>query len=167
MTEPKVTIEESAFSMDELIERLDLSSNVAEEVRAAELVMIPITDFREFGAPLFPNLSEEAYAFMRRNNPDGIKLGVCIDDTNYQELILHHSVLHVATWVGEKVFLPSLVKWIVGFAKKKWGDSGKTEVEFRMILTDERREIEYKGPANQMEIVLLEAIRSLGKNHEG
>ncbi len=166
MTEPQLTIQETTFTFDDFIDSVGVSRKVAEEVLASDLVMIPTTDFREFGVPLFPNLSEEVYDFIARNNSDGTQISVCIDDENYQELILHHSVLHVATWVGKTVLLPLLGKWVVDFVKSKWGDPSKTEVHFKMIVTDKKKEIEYTGPASEMNGALLEAVKTLGSSHE-
>lgn len=166
MPKAEVTIQTSTFFIDDFIASSGISRGVLEEVKSAELVMIPMSDFREIGVPLFPNLSEELYAFINRNNPEGTKVSVCIDEENYKELVLHHSVLHVATWVGEKVLLPQLIKWVVDFAKSKWGETAKTEVHFKMILTDEKKEIEYKGPATEMSGVLLEAIKKMTDGNE-
>lgn len=166
MAESQLSIHETTFSFDDFMDSVCVSRKVAEEVMASDLVMIPTTDFRELGVPLFPNLSEELYAFIARNNADGTNISVCMDDENYQELILHHSVLHVATWVGKAVLLPLLGKWVVDFVKSKWGDPAKTEVHFKMIVTDKKKEIEYKGPASEMNGALLEAVKTLGDNHE-
>ena len=162
MPEPKISIKSIAFSMDDLIRTIGVTEEVAREVKGSDLVMVPMTDFQGYDAPVFPNLSEEVFSYVDRHKPGGVQIGACIDDKKFNELILHHAILHVATWVGTSVLVPILTGLVSGFILEKWGKPEKTEVEFKMILTDTMKEIEYKGPANQMETVVMEALKKIG-----
>lgn len=163
LPEFELTISESNFSIDELVNELGVSENVAAEVRGSDLVMIPMQGFRERPGPLFPNMSEEVFAYLNQHKPDSLTIGVCVEDDNYKEVILHSALIRLATFVGSSVVLPILTGLISNYIWSKFDKSENPQVEFKMELTDEKQVIEYRGPAEKFDSVLKEAIKKMKK----
>jgi hypothetical protein len=163
LSEFELTISESTFSIDDLVNELGVSENVAAEVRDSDLVMIPMLGFRDRPEPMFPNLSEEVFAYLGQHKPDSLTIGVCIDDDEYKEVILHSELIRLATFVGSLVVLPILTGLISNYIWSKHDKSENPQVEFKMELTDQRQIIEYRGPAEKLDSVLKEAIKAIKK----
>ena len=148
---------------------------VGASLKASDIVIVPYEGFRDFEGPVFPAGTEELYASLTEELPDGLKLDLAVEDEDYREVALHHDVVTVATFLVKNVVAPLAVMLIGAFLKKQLGNRfGQSRVKTSIIVqnvnpTEARSvQISYDGPAPEFERLITRALDELSdtKPHE-
>jgi hypothetical protein len=134
-----------------------------DDVRAAEIVVVPWEDFRENKPALFPHGTSDFYPeLLAASSERG--LAIAVDQTAYEEIALHANEMRLPTLFITYLALPFLInllsakvdRWLVEPAPVK-------TVEMEVIIEGDKGKcfsIKYKGPPSGM----LETISKQAEN---
>jgi|SRR5581483_7235245 len=125
---------------------------VAEEVKHADIVILPQEREKDGGEPAFPVGTEELLLFLRDSLPNGTTVDVAVVEDEYRELALHGALLIVGAFLTTAIAVPILVNVVSEYIKKKIWRESSDQVRVKILV--ERRPgdletvaIEYEGPS--------------------
>ena len=137
-----------------------VSSDLAPTIRAADILVTPLVEFRLEHEALFPSGTTDFLRALKSELPEQ-GLVVAIDQDRYEEIALHSKQIRWPTLMLSAVILPLLVNALTEIAKKRLLDepSKHATIEMSVIVEGHRGhciEIKYNGPANDLAKTLLE-----------
>lgn len=86
-----------------------ISENIKEELRKAQILLIPTIGFRDHTLPTFPVGTEGTLAFLKKNLPNDINVDICINDEDYTELGLYSNWKIIGTFIVGSLVAPIFV----------------------------------------------------------
>lgn len=135
-----------------------LSQRTRDALRHAAIVLVPHENYREQVAAVFPNGTTELFRILKERSPEGMKVEIAVEESEYREIALHYDVVRLPTILIDWVVAPILAAWLVEYLMRKLGSRfEKAEVEASLIVeqecTDGRKafQLDYKGPASAFE----------------
>jgi hypothetical protein len=146
-----------------------------EEIRSADVVVVPWENFREGKGALFPQGTTSYYRELTEAlKSSRVTMGV--DQTAYEEIALHADANRLATILVSLVVLPFVVNLLSSKVDRWISDSNPpTAIEMEMIIEGDHGKcvsIKYKGPpgvlieniTKQAEACLPRIAKPKGKN---
>lgn len=145
-------ITDSEESFDTWLNRPYLSGELRQQLRKADVLIVPIEGFREISNPVFPVGTESLYDFLSKNIPQNINIDICIDDSNYAELALHSDLHRIGSFVVKRLVLPFLITLLVNYISQELSIDEKDRVKVSITVVNEEggsKTLDYEGPANK------------------
>ncbi len=163
-----IKIEDTDISFEKMYNKEYIPEEYKEDIKKANLLVIPNEDFREKGDLLFPETTLEFLEHLREDNNE-IIADIAIGDENFQRIELHSAVIEVATIIVEYVVLPLAISMVANFlydqVKKHHREPDKTTANVEIITEETKRKttkkIIYKGPVSEVKDALDEACKGL------
>lgn len=141
-----------------------------EMLRQANCLILPYKNFREGIDYCFSEYAQEVVEYSR-TNPD-IKMDIVATDDNYKVIELHSLLLSIGIFVATSVVTPIVVNVISSYVYDKIKElhEKKENVEVRVTFISVNadgtsKQINYDGPANQLETV-VDQIKALSGENE-
>jgi hypothetical protein len=137
----------------------------ADDVRSADVLLVPWENFRENKPALFPEGSGDLYRELSKALA-GQRIAVAIDQNKYEEIALHADAWRLSTLFVTLVALPLLVNLLSSKVDRWLSDPAPPQtVEMEIIVEGNWGHclsIKYKGPPSEMiETISKQAERCL------
>ncbi|MBR6985478.1 MAG: hypothetical protein IKH75_18495, partial [Ruminococcus sp.] len=140
-----------------------------DDIKKANLLIIPNESFRDEGDILFPETTREFYDYIRENANDDIVADIAISDDDFQRIELHSAVITVATIIVKNAVLPIVTGMISAFLydllKKHHRKSEDTTAKVKIITEETKskkcKTITYEGPVSGIKEALDEAAKDI------
>lgn len=111
----KVQIIDSDLTFEKIYEKKYIPSEYLDEIKKANLLIVPNENFRKKGDVLFPETTREFFEYIQDHPNDEIVADIAISDDNFQRIELHSAVIEVATIIVNVVVLPVAINMISNY----------------------------------------------------
>lgn len=140
-----------------------------DDIKMANLLIIPNEGFRDEGDVLFPETTREFFDYIRETSNDQIIAEIAISDDDFQRIELHSAVIEVATIIVQWVVLPVATSMIASFLydlvkryhRKPEETSAKVQIITEETATKRSKKITYEGPVSGVKDALDQAAKDL------
>ncbi len=135
-----------------------------EEIKKANLLVLPSENIRENVGPVFPELTSDFLRYLRTHAGEGVIVDIAVDDAHYQKLVMHSWPVALATLLIREEILEQTTKLVVGFLKEVAKKNNRYENEMdafvNIIVEGEEtcRKIMFSGRVSELEEALEKAI---------
>lgn len=136
-----------------------------EEIRKANLLLIPSENIREGLEPVYPEWTSDFLYYLRENAGEGVVIDIAVDDEHYRKLVLHSSFVALATMLIREEVLEQTARLTVGFlqdyAKKNHRQTEEMDTFVNIIVEGDKtcRKIMFSGRVSELKNALDMAIR--------
>ncbi len=145
------------------------SQTYAEEVKKANLLILPSEQIREGLEPVFPEITSDFFRYLKASAPEGVIVDIAVDDENFRKLAMHSSPVALATLLIREEILEETVLLVTGFlsfiAEKnlRYEDEMDTFVNI-IVESDTRcRKIMFSGRVSECKDALNNAVKKVFK----
>ncbi|MBP3238702.1 MAG: hypothetical protein J6M24_06455 [Lachnospiraceae bacterium] len=164
-----IKISDTAISFEQIYNKEYIPKEYVEDIKKANLLIIPNENFRDEGDILFPETTREFYDYIRDNANDGIVADIAISDDDFKRIELHSAVFEVATIIVQYVILPVATSIVGSFlyelAKKHHRKPEDTTAKVKIITEETKSKkckiITYEGPVSGIKEALDEAAKDI------
>ncbi len=164
-----VKIYDTNISFEQIYNKEYIPKEYIDDIKKANLLIIPNEDFRDEGDILFPETTREFYDYIRENANDDIVADIAISDEDFQRIELHSAVFEVAPIIIQYGLLPIATSIIGSFlyelAKKHHRKPEDTTAKVKIITEETKskkcKTITYEGPVSGIKEALDEAAKDI------
>ena len=164
-----IKISDTAISFEQIYNKEYIPKEYIEDIKKANLLIIPNENFRDEGDILFPETTRDFYDYIRDNANDGIVADIAISDDDFKRIELHSAVFEVATIIVQYVILPVATSIVGSFlyelAKKHHRKPEDTTAKVKIITEETKSKkckiITYEGPVSGIKEALDEAAKDI------
>ncbi|WP_303820915.1 hypothetical protein [Ruminococcus flavefaciens] len=164
-----VKISDTDISFEQIYNKEYIPEEYIDDIKKANLLIIPNESFRDEGDILFPETTREFYDYIRENANDDIVADIAISDDDFQRIELHSAVITVATIIVKNAVLPIVTGMISAFLydllKKHHRKSEDTTAKVKIITEETKskkcKTITYEGPVSGIKEALDEAAKDI------
>lgn len=156
----ELIITDSEITFDKIYNKPYFPQQYAEEIKNANVLIIPCENMRSGVALSFPETTSEFLQYLQDNSQDGVITDIAIDDENYQKLALHSAVITIATCIIKYAVWPIATSIIATFIYEQVKKHHRSENDMSADLTiyvekdGVTKKVHYKGPAGKVRSVL-------------
>ncbi|OGR44162.1 MAG: hypothetical protein A2X35_13280 [Elusimicrobia bacterium GWA2_61_42] len=147
------SVSETSENFSYWLNRPYIGGELRKELEKSTLLVIPSENFRGKDGPYFPNSTEDFLDFLRSNAREGLVPDICIDDSQFKIIALHHDLIVLGGIVVTAIVAPVAADLIGEYIKKKiWSDKAEEPtVKFNMTVVEtdgKAKMMSYEGPAS-------------------
>lgn len=165
----KVQIIDSDLTFEKIYEKKYIPSEYLDEIKKANLLIVPNENFRKKGDVLFPETTREFFEYIQDHPNDEIVADIAISDDNFQRIELHSAVIEVATIIVNVVVLPVAINMISNYLydlikkyhKKPEDTSARLKIISEETKTKKTKIISYEGPVSEVKETLEIATKEI------
>lgn len=162
----ELVITKSNLNFEKLYSKSYFPSELEENMKKANLLLIPFEGVSTFDGPVFPEETNEFYKFVKNYDNKELVGDICISDEDYVELELHADLITLAHIILDIAVFPITVTLIANYLDRKiQGQGNKTDLKAKVNMTvvagDMSISISYEGDADKFEET-IEAANQLG-----
>lgn len=140
-----------------------------DDIKRANLLIIPNENFRDEGDVLFPETTREFLDFIRDAKTEEVVADIAISDEAFQRIELHSAAIEIATIIVESALFDIAIGLIGSFLydllKKYHRKAEETSAKVKIITeetdTKKSKMITYEGPVSGVEDTLKQAAKDL------
>lgn len=160
-------INDSDVTFNSIYEKKYIPKQYVEDIKKANVLIIPNENVRDKGDVLFPETTYEFYNSIKRC--DDIVADIAISDEDFQRLELHSATITVATVIVSEIVLPIFIGLVTNFlydlVKKYRRNSDETSTEITIYSEETKtkkcKKIVYKGPVSGVKEALYSVANTL------
>lgn len=146
-----------------------IPSEYLDEIKKANLLIVPNENFRKKGDVLFPETTREFFEYIQDHPNDEIVADIAISDDNFQRIELHSAVIEVATIIVNVVVLPVAINMISNYLydlikkyhRKPEDTSARLKIISEETKTKKTKIISYEGPVSEVKETLEIATKEI------
>lgn len=165
----KVQIIDSNLTFEKIYEKKYIPSEYLDEIKKANLLIVPNENFRKKGDVLFPETTREFFEYIQDHPNDEIVADIAISDDNFQRIELHSAVIEVATIIVNVVVLPVAINMISNYLydlikkyhRKPEDTSARLKIISEETKTKKTKIISYEGPVSEVKETLEIATKEI------
>lgn len=165
----KVQIIDSDLTFEKIYEKKYIPSEYLDEIKKANLLIVPNENFRKKGDVLFPETTREFFEYIQDHPNDEIVADIAISDDNFQRIELHSAVIEVATIIVNVVVLPVAINMISNYLydlikkyhRKQEDTSARLKIISEETKTKKTKIISYEGPVSEVKETLEIATKEI------
>ena len=165
----KVQIIDSDLTFEKIYEKKYIPSEYLDEIKKANLLIVPNENFRKKGDVLFPETTSEFFEYIQDHPNDEIVADIAISDDNFQRIELHSAVIEVATIIVNVVVLPVAINMISNYLydlikkyhRKPEDTSARLKIISEETKTKKTKIISYEGPVSEVKETLEIATKEI------
>lgn len=165
----KVQIIDSDLTFEKIYEKKYIPSEYLDEIKKANLLIVPNENFRKKGDVLFPETTREFFEYIQDHPNDEIVADIAISDDNFQRIELHSAVIEVATIIVNVVVLPVAINMISNYLydlikkyhRKPEDTSARLKIISEETKTKKTKIISYEGPFSEVKETLEIATKEI------
>lgn len=162
-------IVDTDLTFEKIYDKDYIPKEYMEEIKRANLLIIPNEGFRDSGDVLFPETTREFLDYIRDSSKDDIVADIAISDEDFQRIELHSAVIEVAKIIVQWAVLPIATGIISAFlydlVKKYRRNPEDTSARVQIITeetkTKKSKMITYEGPVSGVKDALDQAVKDL------
>ncbi|ACV62395.1 hypothetical protein Dtox_1531 [Desulfofarcimen acetoxidans DSM 771] len=133
----KIQINDATVSFEDVYKAPNLSSELLEKIKTADILLLPYTDFKGYQNCLFPEQTYQFYThLMNEAEKQSLSVDLAVSDEDYKEIELHADVVNIADILIQWVLFPIVTGMISAYLydlvrqrKKKMNANVKITVE--------------------------------------
>lgn len=149
-----LVIVKSNLNFQEIYSKPYFPKALEEDLKKANLLLLPNENFRSDIGPVFPEQTMEFYQFMKNFESNGLIGDICISDEDYTELELHADLATIAHIIVEQVALPLAVNLVSNYLAQKFlvpndKEEAKIKVDITSVDGEKSEHISYEGDARK------------------
>lgn len=164
-----IKIYDTDISFEQIYNKDYIPKDYIEEIKKANLLILPYESFRDEGEILFPETTRDFFEYIKENTEDNIVADIAISDENFQLIELHSAVIEVATLIVQFLVLPVATSMIASFLyelvkkhhRKPEDTSAKVQIIAEETATKKSKIILYEGPVSGIKDALDQATKDL------
>lgn len=165
----KVQIIDSDLTFEKIYEKKYIPSEYLDEIKKANLLIVPNENFRKKGDVLFTETTREFFEYIQDHPNDEIVADIAISDDNFQRIELHSAVIEVATIIVNVVVLPVAINMISNYLydlikkyhRKPEDTSARLKIISEETKTKKTKIISYEGPVSEVKETLEIATKEI------
>jgi hypothetical protein len=162
----KLIIKDTDLNFESVYSKPYFPKEHEEEIKKANLLLIPIESFRNFNKPVFPEETNKFYDYLREHNKDGLNTEIVIADEDYLELELHSELINLPYLILDKALLPIVIGLITNYIYEKkftLGRKPKMKVTMSVVEGKKSKSISYEGDPENFERTISAANKEFFK----
>lgn len=114
-TKSNIMVAVVELSFEEIYQKPYFAVQYMEEIRRANLLLIPSENIREGLEPVFPEFSSDFLRYLRTNAGEGVYPDIAVDDEHYHRLNLHSYAVPLPTMMVREEILEQTMDLCVGY----------------------------------------------------
>lgn len=167
-----LNVTDSDVTFEKIYKKEYIPTEYLDDIKKANLLIIPNENFRDEGDVLFPETTREFFDFIREFPNDEIISDIAISDEDFKRIELHSAVIEVAPIIVQWVVLPIATSMIASFLyelakkyrRKPEDTSAKVQIITEETATKKSKKITYEGPVSGVKEALDQAVKDLFSN---
>ena len=167
-----LNVTDSDVKFEKIYKKEYIPTEYLDDIKKANLLIIPNENFRDEGDVLFPETTREFFDFIREFPNDEIIADIAISDEDFKRIELHSAVIEVAPIIVQTIVLPIALNIISSFLydlvkkyrRKPEDTSAKVQIITEETATKKSKKITYEGPVSGIKEVLDQAAKDLFSN---
>ena len=167
-----LNVTDSNITFEKIYKKEYIPMEYLNDIKKANLLIIPNENFREEGDILFPETTREFFDFIRETAGKEIIADIAISDEDFQRIELHSAAIEVATIIIESVLYDIAVGLVCSFLydllkkyrRKPEETSAKVKIITEETETKKSKMITYEGPVSGVKDALDQAAKDLFSN---
>lgn len=164
-----LNVSDTDITFEEIYKKSYVPMEYIDDIKKANLLIIPNEGFRDEGDLLFPETTREFFEFLKENASDRIVADIAISDDDFQRIELHSAVVEVAKIIVQWAVLPIATSMIAAFLydlvqkyhRKPEDTSAKVQIITEETETKRSKKITYEGPVSGIKDALDQATKEL------
>lgn len=172
MFDTVLNVTDSDVTFEKIYKKEYIPTEYLDDIKKANLLIIPNENFRDEGDVLFPETTREFLDFIREFPNDEIISDIAISDEDFKRIELHSAVIEVAPIIVQWVVLPIATSMIASFLydlvkkyrRKPEDTSAKVKIITEETETKKSKMITYEGPVSGVKDALDQAAKDLFSN---
>lgn len=128
-----------------------------EEIKAANILLIPRENFRDKQGLFFPECTDEFMEYMKERENANVKVDICISDEDFIKLELHADIIYIATMIVQWAVWPITTSIIAAYLYDKLKKTNKspketnTDVNVIVEKNGKSKMVHYQGSVENFE----------------
>lgn len=167
-----LNVTDSDVTFENIYKKEYIPTEYLDDIKKANLLIIPNENFRDEGDVLFPETTREFLDFIREFPNDEIISDIAISDEEFKRIELHSAMIEVAPIIVQWVVLPIATSMIASFLydlvkkyrRKPEDTSAKVKIITEETETKKSKMITYEGPVSGVKDALDQAAKDLFSN---
>ena len=167
-----LNVTDSDVTFEKIYKKEYIPTEYLDDIKKANLLIIPNENFRDEGDVLFPETTREFFDFIREFPNDEIIADIAISDEDFKRIELHSAVIEVAPIIVQTIVLPIALNIISSFLydlvkkyrRKPEDTSAKVQIITEETANKKSKKITYEGPVSGIKEVLDQAAKDLFSN---
>lgn len=164
-----LNVSDTDITFEEIYQKPYVPTEYMDDIKKANLLIIPNEGFRDEGDVLFPETTREFFDFIRETAGDEIVADIAISDEDFQRIELHSAAIEVATIIVESALFNIAISLVGSFLydliKKYHRKPEETSAKVKIITeetdTKKSKMITYEGPVSGVKEALDQAAKDL------
>lgn len=124
-----IKIEDEQETFNKFYNKPYISANLKKEIEKANVLLIPTSRIDKNGNPLFAEITDDFFSYLKQFDGDKLKTDICVDDDKYQKLELHADIIYITEMILQWAVLPIVTNIIASFLYSIVTKMGKKENE--------------------------------------
>ena len=165
--EQKINVTDADINFESIYEKDYIPQKYIEDIKQANVLIIPNEGFRDKKGLFFPECTSEFYQFLKSTSE--IKTEICIDDDKFEKLELHADIVYVATLIVQYAVLPIVTSMIASYlydkvkSMNKEKDETNTNVHIIVEKNGKSQKIDYEGSIENFEETMKTVEKTIFK----
>lgn len=148
------SVTETNITFDSILNKPYIPREYLEEIKRANLLLIPTENFREHRGVFFPEITEEFFYYIKETKTEDVRVDIACSDEELEKLELHSACIIIPSIVVSGIILPIIINIISSFlydkAKSHNRKPEELSAEINIVVQEGKisRQITYKGPVD-------------------
>ena len=168
----KIEIEETDITFDSIYDKPFIHQDYIEDIKKADILIIPEENFREEGDVLFPETTREFLEYLQEQIPKDMSVDIAISDEDFRKIELHSDLVNVATIIVSSTAFSIACSMVASFLydmakkllKRPQDLNAKVKIISEETKTKKTKSITYEGPVSGIKEALEQASKDLFKD---
>ena len=168
----KIEIEETDITFDSIYDKPFIPQDYIEDIKKADILIIPEENFREEGDVLFPETTREFLEYLQEQIPKDMSVDIAISDEDFRKIELHSDLVNVATIIVSSTAFSIACSMVASFLydmakkllKRPQDLNAKVKIISEETKTKKTKSITYEGPVSGIKEALEQASKDLFKD---
>lgn len=167
--EQRINISDTDITFEHIYQKEYLPVEYLDDIKKANVLLIPNESFRDEGDILFPETTREFLEFLQEESGDEVTADIAVSDEKFQRIELHSAAIEIATMIVDSVlfniaaglitsFLYDLIK---KYHRKPEDTSAKVKIISEETKTKKSKMIVYEGPVSGVKDALEQASKDM------
>lgn len=154
MTSAKWMENSNQVSKESLLATAPIGDDKRAELMGKHVLLMPETGYLDVKEWYFPGGTYDLVQFLQDNESDELSIGICLEDNDFQELVLRHDVIPLVSFVVQHAAFPLLVQLVSHYLLSKYGkklNDSNLRTSWNVIDEQEGKSYTfiYDGPASE------------------
>lgn len=169
--EKKITIDEAGVSFDEIYKKSWFPNEIADEVKKANVLIIPTDYNNDYADVVFPEMTSDFLSYIRQIENGEVVCDIAISDDNFRRTEKHSALIEMAPVIVSSGIVPIVINMISSYLydlvsryrRTPEDTSAKVKIFAEETKIKKTVKIEYEGPVCEVKDVMEEAFNSVFK----